>query len=156
APELAEAIVEGTRRPKGQLIPQTLLAHCQIAEAAACRGLRVMRIAVHPALQRQGIGSALLQAVEQGAPELDWLGTSFGATVDLSRFWQHYGFRLQRLGHKRDKVSGTYAAVMLRGVSAAGLALQLKGAEKAREQLQQLSASASAAISPELIAVLQS
>ncbi|WP_428036936.1 GNAT family N-acetyltransferase, partial [Amphritea sp.] len=34
--DLADAIMDGTRRPKGQLIPQTLLAHCHIPEAAEC------------------------------------------------------------------------------------------------------------------------
>lgn len=155
ATELAQAIANGTRRPKGQLIPQTLLAHCHIQDAAACRGLRVMRIAVHPTLQRQGIGSALLQAVERGSADVDWLGSSFGATADLCRFWQQFGLQLQRLGHHRDKVSGTHAAVMLRGLSAAGVALQLKGAAYARQQLQQLADSDSAEISRELITVLQ-
>ncbi len=155
-PELAQAIAQGTRRPKGQLIPQTLLAHCHIPEAARCRGLRVMRIAVHPQLQRQGIGSDLLQAVEQGSTDIDWLGTSFGATVELCCFWQKFGLRLQRLGHNRDKVSGTHAAVMLRGLSAAGVELQLKGSEKAREQLQEGAGSINSLISDELIRLLQS
>ena len=151
---LANAIMDGTRRPKGQLIPQTLLAHCHIPEAAECRGVRVMRIAVHPQLQRRGIGSALLQAIEQGCPGIDWLGTSFGATADLLCFWQQFGLRLQRLGHNRDKVSGTHAAVMLRGISTAGIQLQEKGTQKARQQLQRLSASATATISDELLDVL--
>ncbi|RTE66379.1 tRNA(Met) cytidine acetyltransferase [Amphritea opalescens] len=151
---LAEAIMQGTRRPKGQLIPQTLLAHCQIAMAARCRGLRVMRIAVHPQLQRHGIGSALLQAVEDGSQGLDWLGTSFGATSGLCRFWQQFGLQLQRLGHGRDKVSGTYAAVMLRGISPAGVELQRQGAAKAAEQLRQLSTSQRALIGTDLLALL--
>ncbi|MBU2964205.1 GNAT family N-acetyltransferase [Amphritea sp. 2_MG-2023] len=151
--DLAEAIMKGTRRPKGQLIPQTLLAHCQIADAAHCRGLRVMRIAVHPQLQRQGIGSALLQAVEQGSQDIDWLGTSFGATSALCCFWQRFGLQLQRLGHSRDKVSGTYAAVMLRGISPAGVALQRQGRVKATEQRQQMSASQRALIGTDLLAL---
>ena len=140
APELAEAILSGTRRPKGQLIPQTLLAHSHIPEAAACRGLRVMRIAVHPALQLRGIGTALFKAIEKGVPDIDWLGTSFGATPTLCHFWQSLGLRLQRLGFNRDKVSGTHAAVMLKGVTEAGCELQQKGAVKAQQQWQQDSA----------------
>ncbi|BBB26653.1 tRNA(Met) cytidine acetyltransferase TmcA [Amphritea japonica] len=137
APELAEAILSGTRRPKGQLIPQTLLAHSQIPEAAACRGLRVMRIAVHPALQQRGIGTALFKAIEQGVPDIDWLGTSFGATPTLCDFWQSLGLRLQRLGFNRDKVSGTHAAIMLKGVTEAGCELQQKGTCRAQQQWQQ-------------------
>lgn len=151
--ELAEAIMSGTRRPKGQLIPQTLLAHCQISAAADCRGLRIMRIAVHPQLQRRGIGSQLLHTVEQGTADIDWLGTSFGATPALCCFWRRFGLQLQRLGHHRDKVSGTYAAVMLRGTSDAGIALQQQGAEKAAQQLQQLALSG-AIIDADLLAAL--
>lgn len=135
APELADAILKGTRRPKGQLIPQTLLAHSQIPEAAACCGLRVMRIAVHPQLQHRGIGTALFNAVEQGYSDIDWLGTSFGATSPLCGFWQKLGLRLQRLGYNRDKVSGTHAAVMLKGLTPAGCELQQKGMLKAQQQL---------------------
>ena len=140
APELAEAILSGTRRPKGQLIPQTLLAHSHIPEAAACRGLRVMRIAVHPELQLRGIGTALFKTIEKEVPDIDWLGTSFGATPSLCHFWQSLGLRLQRLGFNRDKVSGTHAAVMLKGVTEAGSELQQKGAAKAQQQWQQDSA----------------
>ena len=136
APELADAILKGTRRPKGQLIPQTLLAHSQIPEAAACCGLRVMRIAVHPQLQLRGIGTALFTAIEQGYSDIDWLGTSFGATSQLCGFWQRLGLRLQRLGYNRDKVSGTHAAVMLKGLTPAGGELQQKGMLKAQQQLQ--------------------
>lgn len=152
--DLADAIMDGTRRPKGQLIPQTLLAHCHIPEAAECRGVRIMRIAVHPQLQRRGIGSALLQAIEQGCSGIDWLGTSFGATADLLCFWQQFGLRLQRLGHNRDKVSGTHAAVLLRGITTAGVLLQQKGTEKARQQLHRLSDSKTGLISRELLDVL--
>ncbi|MBQ0757948.1 MAG: tRNA(Met) cytidine acetyltransferase, partial [Amphritea sp.] len=134
-PELANAILKGTRRPKGQLIPQTLLAHSQIPEAAACCGLRVMRIAVHPQLQHRGIGTALFKAIEQGYSDIDWLGTSFGATSPLCGFWQRLGLRLQRLGYNRDKVSGTRAAVMLKGLTPAGCELQQKGMLKAQQQL---------------------
>ncbi|MDO6562188.1 GNAT family N-acetyltransferase [Amphritea sp. 1_MG-2023] len=151
---LASAIMHGTRRPKGQLIPQTLLAHCQLPAAANCRGLRVMRIAVHPQRQRLGIGTQLLTAIEQGCTDIDWLGASFGATPVLCHFWQQFGLQLQRLGHHRDKVSGTQAAVMLRGISAAGIALQQQGAAKAREQLQRLSAVDAALIDADLLTVL--
>lgn len=150
---LAEAIMAGTRRPKGQLIPQTLLAHCHIPEAAGCRGLRVMRIAVHPQRQRRGIGTALLQAIEQASTDIDWLGTSFGATAELLSFWQPFGFRLQRLGYNRDKVSGTHAAVMLRGVSPAGIVLQEKGTEKASLQLKKLASQGTGQISSDLLSL---
>lgn len=130
-PSLAVAIEAGKRRPKGHLIPQTLLAHSGLSSAGQSCGLRVMRIAVAPGLQRQGIGLAMLCSIEQQMRKdgYDWIGTSYGLTVELLRFWQQAGLSIARIGHTRDKVSGTHAAVMLKGFSDAGLQLQDRASE---------------------------
>jgi len=130
-PTLAVAIEAGKRRPKGHLIPQTLLAHSGLSSAGQSCGLRVMRIAVSPESQRQGIGLAMLCSIEQQMRKdgYDWIGTSYGLTVELLRFWQQAGLSIARIGHTRDKVSGTHAAVMLKGFSDAGLQLQDRASE---------------------------
>lgn len=124
--ELAAEIQAGRRRPKGQLIPQTLLAHGQLTDAGCYRGLRVMRIAVQPELQRRGLATRLLNAIEQQAVATgyDWLGTSFGLTTGLMRFWRESGMKPVRLGHRKDKVSATYAAVLLKGLTPGACQLQ--------------------------------
>ncbi|MGE5152952.1 MAG: GNAT family N-acetyltransferase, partial [Bdellovibrio bacteriovorus] len=61
--ELRQAIFRGDRRPRGHLLPQTLSAHWGLPEAPALRYLRVVRIAVHPALTRQGLGTRLLRGL---------------------------------------------------------------------------------------------
>lgn len=118
-PELAQAVWEGKRRPKGHLLPQTLIGQEGYIEAAPLRCGRIMRIAVHPFLQRNGIARRLLQAISEFGNEQGWdyLGSSFGATEDLLLFWQNSGFGAIRLGESRDPVSGTHAAIVCRSLS---------------------------------------
>ncbi|MBV0932822.1 tRNA(Met) cytidine acetyltransferase TmcA [Marinobacterium weihaiense] len=118
---LANAIWEGRRRPRGHLLPQTLIAQEGWREAAAWQGWRVVRIAAHPQLQQQGIGRSLLAAVEQAAYEqgVDYLGASFAGNEGLLRFWQDSGFVPVRLGDQRDPVAGTHALLVLKPLSSA-------------------------------------
>jgi tRNA(Met) cytidine acetyltransferase len=121
-PALRDAIFAGRRRPRGHLLPQTLSTHAGIAEATALRYLRVIRIAVHPALTRRGLGRLLLRRLdhEARAEGFDLLGASFGATPDLVRFWDRCGFRPAQIGTSRNAASGEHALVMLRRLNATG------------------------------------
>ncbi len=121
-PALREAIFAGRRRPRGHLLPQTLSTHAGIAEATALRYLRVIRIAVHPALARRGLGRLLLRRLDrEGRAEgFDLLGASFGATPDLVRFWDRCGFHPAQIGTSRNAASGEHALVMLRPLNARG------------------------------------
>lgn len=119
---LAEAIHAGRRRPRGHLIPQSLAAHVGLQDAAGLRCARIMRIAVHPALQGRGLGSALLchlrgEARRQG---FQLLGASFGATPDLLRFWRRAGLRPARVGFRRGQASGEHSVMVLASIDAAG------------------------------------
>ncbi len=60
-PDLAEEIYQGRRRPQGHLLPQTLSAHAGLADAPTLRWARIVRLAVHPAVQGRGLGRRLLQ-----------------------------------------------------------------------------------------------
>ncbi|MBF0255315.1 MAG: tRNA(Met) cytidine acetyltransferase [Gammaproteobacteria bacterium] len=125
SPELAEQIRLGRRRPQGHLLAQTLAAHCGFAAAAELRYRRVLRIAVHPQLQRRGLGLALLRHVlEQCRSEgLDGIGASFGATAQLLPFWYAAGLLPVRLGARRDAASGQHSLLMLRPLSPAAESL---------------------------------
>ena len=79
-----------------------------------------MRIAVHPAAQRRGLGRALLAALADGAADADFLGTSFGATPDLLAFWRAAGLFPVRIGVQRDAASGAHSVMLLRPLSAPG------------------------------------
>ena len=119
---LRAAIYRGERRPRGHLLPQTLSAHAGLREAPAYRYLRVIRIAVHPAAARRGLGRLLLGAPleEARAEGLDLVGASFGVTPELLAFWTHCGFRPAQIGLSRNAASGEQAVVMLKPVSDSG------------------------------------
>jgi tRNA(Met) cytidine acetyltransferase len=119
---MAQAIWAGTRRPRGHLIPQSLAAHLGLEQAPLLHGQRVMRIAVHPALQGLGLGSRLLGALGERAREqgLDFLGASFGISAPLLRFWQRAGMVPLRIGVSRDHSSGSHSLIVLRALSDRG------------------------------------
>ncbi|MEJ2140970.1 MAG: GNAT family N-acetyltransferase [Gammaproteobacteria bacterium] len=119
---LSTQIYRGERRPTGHLLAQTLTFHAGCEHASTLRYARVMRIAVHPRLQGNGLGSYLLNEViaHEQQQDVDAIGTSFGATLELLRFWQHAGFDLVRLGFTRDHASGTHSAVMLKPLNEKG------------------------------------
>lgn len=123
SPALSQAVWAGFRRPRGNLVAQSLAAHGGSPLAATLRGLRVSRIAVHPHCQRQGTGSALIAQAQANHKGYDYLSVSFGYTPVLWRFWQRCGFALVRLGSHREASSGCYTAMALLPLTAAGDAL---------------------------------
>jgi tRNA(Met) cytidine acetyltransferase len=118
---LAEQVFAGQRRLKGQLLPQSLLVHSGLPQAGQYRYQRIIRIAVHPALQSRGLGSLLLaQLQNQIAEQGDVLGTSFAMETRLSRFWLNNGFAPVRLGQHQDEVSGSRSLMLLKAMSDEG------------------------------------
>ncbi|MGI5310647.1 GNAT family N-acetyltransferase [Rheinheimera sp. WS51] len=115
-PQLAKQIYYGQRRIQGHLLAQSLAFHCAKPELATRNLLRVMRIAVQPELQRQKLGQRLLQQIEIFATQhnIDYLGTSYGANINLLQFWQQAGYTAVRLGQTADKASGEYSLLMLK------------------------------------------
>jgi tRNA(Met) cytidine acetyltransferase len=119
---LAHEVWAGRRRPRGNLVAQSLAAHGGQPDAAVLYSRRISRIAVQPAARRQGIALALLaqQAELASAEGLDFLSVSFGYTAELSRLWQRAGYRLLRVGSQREASSGCYAAMAALPLSDAG------------------------------------
>jgi tRNA(Met) cytidine acetyltransferase len=121
---LAQQVFDGRRRLKGQLLPQTLLAHSGVLEAGNLSYQRIVRIAVHPAFQGQGLGSQLLEQIHRHfADDCDVIGSSFALEPDLLRFWLKNAYLPVRIGQQSDEVSGQRAGIMLRAVSQAGEAM---------------------------------
>ena len=135
--DVAEAIWDGRRRPQGHLLPQALAAHVGLRRGACQHALRVMRIAVHPGLQRRGIGSALIRSVVESAgddgPGL--MGASFGATPELLHFWWRNGFLPLRVGMRQDAASGTHSVLVARSLSPGLEQLVQEGRERFRREL---------------------
>lgn len=116
---LSQQIALGKRRLRGHLLPQSLLAQVGISNAAQYSYARIMRIAVHPQCQQQGIGGGLDAFVTQWACQqsIDMLGSSFGATAPLSKFWLSHGYEPVRLGLNKDSASGTHSLLVLKAIN---------------------------------------
>ena len=136
--QLSQAVWAGFRRPRGNLVAQSLAAHGSNPLAATLRGRRVSRIAVHPARQREGTGQQLIAGALQYIHDLDYLSVSFGYTEELWRFWQRCGFVLVRMGNHREASSGCYTAMALLPMSNAGKQLAEREHYRLRRDAQAL------------------
>jgi tRNA(Met) cytidine acetyltransferase len=108
------------RRLKSQFLPQSLFLHNHCTTAFDYHYLRIMRIAVLPSVQQQGLGVKLLAHVKQYAEQndIDILGTSFGANESLLSFWHKAHYQLVRLGFSVDKASGEHSSMYLQPLNA--------------------------------------
>lgn len=121
---LAQQVFNGRRRLKGQLLPQTLLTHSGVINAGRYHYQRIIRIAVHPALQGQGLGSRLLQDIESYyAGRCDALGTSFALDPALLQFWLNNDYVPVRVGQQADEVSGQRAGILLKALNGSAEAM---------------------------------
>jgi tRNA(Met) cytidine acetyltransferase len=120
--DLAQRIWAGERRPKGHLMAQSLAAHVGIASAPSLKGLRIVRLAIHPVVQRRGLGSLLLDRVFAHAREAgyDYLGTSFGVSEGLFEFWSRNRLAPVRLGLRTGTSSGDHSVLMIAPLSGQG------------------------------------
>jgi tRNA(Met) cytidine acetyltransferase len=118
---LAEQVIRGERRIKGQILPQTLLGNVVNPDIAAGSFARIMRIAVVPELQQRGIGSLFLKKLkEHHLQKVDYLGASFGAQSDLIEFWKKSDYLALRLGRKPNAFTGRYPLLMIQSLSKKG------------------------------------
>lgn len=121
SPELAQQIMLGQRRPKGHLLAQSVAAHIGFEAGAVQLCARVMRIAVHPDRQQQGIGLSLLQYCREWAEtqKFDYLGTSFALVPELFDFWRKADYSPVRLGISKDAASGAHSLLAVLPISPA-------------------------------------
>ncbi|AXR82543.1 tRNA(Met) cytidine acetyltransferase TmcA [Natrarchaeobaculum sulfurireducens] len=111
-------------RVRGNMLPDVLTSQLRDESAGDPVGIRVVRIATHHAVRSQGLGSHLLERIRtEFAENVDWLGTSFGATARLLSFWRENGYRTVHVSTTRNDASGEYSALMLAPTSEAGWAL---------------------------------
>ncbi|PKG86509.1 GNAT family N-acetyltransferase [Colwellia sp. 75C3] len=116
------AVKNSKRRLRNHFLPQSLFSHCGFEQAFSFHYVRIMRIAVHPQIQQQGIGSKFLNyiellAIEQGA---DFIGASFGVNPELLSFWLNADFSIARIGFTKDKASGEHSALLIKGLIKGG------------------------------------
>ena len=133
---MAKAIYRGTRRPAGHLLPQSLLAHAGLIDAGGLRYRRIMRIAVHPALQRKGLATSLISTIakEAESDKVDALGISYSIDNDLLHFWHATDFQVVRLGMHKSHVSEGRSLMMLKALSTDGEQFVVKAKKRFSEQ----------------------
>ncbi|CAM4066498.1 GNAT family N-acetyltransferase [Pseudoalteromonas byunsanensis] len=113
--ELHHDIAAGMRRPQGHLLAQQLFTAQGNSHFLKAKIARIVRIVITPESHKKGLGSELLSYVEQQlGKQVDYFGSSFGATSGLLNFWQQNNYELVKLGFKQDKASGEYAAMVLK------------------------------------------
>ncbi|CAM3512197.1 tRNA(Met) cytidine acetyltransferase TmcA [Parendozoicomonas haliclonae] len=119
--ELAQEIWSGRRRPKGHLLPQTLCTHAGFQQAATLTMARIMRIAVHPERQQQGLGKLMVSRIKESLQNnnLDMLGSCFGTTAELVQFWRQCGLMPAHIGSTRNAASGCYNLTVITPLSPA-------------------------------------
>ncbi len=117
-------VAEGKIMPKmkrvhGHLVPQLLVKHYALSDFFMLSSWRIMRIAVHPHIQREGIGKQLLNYLKHTAQQqkIDYLSSSFGASEELLPFWFQQGYTPVHVGVKRDKSSGSHNMVVTKALT---------------------------------------
>ncbi|WP_456398359.1 tRNA(Met) cytidine acetyltransferase TmcA [Palaeococcus sp. (in: euryarchaeotes)] len=106
-------------KPRGNIIPDMMVKHHYAKEFARLKGYRVVRIATHPDAMDMGLGSKALESLIHEAQKkgYDWVGSSFGASEELIRFWVRNGFAPVHLSPARNPVSGEYTAIVIKPIS---------------------------------------
>jgi len=131
-----QQVYQNRRRVRGHWLPQTLETFVGLEGAAQLRYRRIVRIAVHPSLQRRGLASLLLQnMLDQARREgVDGVGATFGATADLLAFWRKNNFYPVHIGIKRNASSGTQAVTLMQAISASGEQISRQAESKLASQ----------------------
>ena len=117
--ELVEDTLQG-KPPSGYLIPACVVRYYpSFREFANLRGIRIVRIAVHPELMGRGIGSFALEKLCEEAEEngFDWVGASFGADRRLLNFWLKNDFVPVHISPMRNVVSGEFSVAVVKPLS---------------------------------------
>ncbi len=132
---VADASRESSDSPyEARIIPDLL--ETSNPKAFHLSGLRIVRIAVHPDLQRRGIGSKLLGFIENYSitKNIDWIGASFGQP-DVVRFWLRNGYLVAYVSPLPSKATGEHNIVVIKPLSNASREILLS---VARDMMRRL------------------
>jgi tRNA(Met) cytidine acetyltransferase len=153
---LAQAIASGSRRPQGHLLAQILAYRYRCPAAAQLRFTRIVRIAVHPQWQGQGLGSYFLQGLIEQAQQnhSDMIGAVFAADPNLLRFWAKQGLQALQIGLSRNAASGLHSVALLRPLSAPAEGLQAELSNAFQQQLPYWLADPLRELDPDCVAEL--
>jgi N-acetyltransferase 10 len=137
--ETAEEVGNRGQRPEGDLIPWTLRTQFDDKEITNRTGIRIVRVSVHPEMQKMGYGSCAIKQLLDfyGTPvdagqvaddkpllkrlptcdhePIDYAGVSFGLTDALFKFWRRSQFRPVYISQTTNSATGEHSAIVLRG-----------------------------------------
>ncbi len=135
-PELSASLLNQDKT-KGNIIPDRVIKHYRVPAFGTLRGWRVVRIATHPSVQDKGIGSRLLSYIVDEASKkgFQWVGSGFGVSDKLVRFWTRNGFSVIHISPDRNPVSGEYTVLVLRPLSDMAKKLTEAAARELKEKL---------------------
>ncbi len=117
--EMVTQILSGNP-PSGNLIPSCIVKYYPpYRDFTRFRGVRIVRIAVHPNFLGRGIGSFALKNLceEMKRKGFDWVGAAFGADRQLLNFWLKNGFIPVHISPMRNIVSGEFSVVLVKPLS---------------------------------------
>jgi tRNA(Met) cytidine acetyltransferase len=134
----------------GNLIPDVLTSQLRDPDAGRPVGKRVLRIATHPDHRRRGYASRLLTEIASAA-DVDWLGTSYGATPGLLAFWDQLGYRTVHLSARRNPTSGEHSAIQLKPHTSEGEQLTQRSEAWLLRRLPSVLADALDDVDPDLV-----
>ncbi len=97
----------------GELISDRIIRHYRLPKFGKYKGMRIVRIAVHPFHMGEGIGSVALKYLEKNF-KFDWVGSSFGATPQLLNFWVKNGYYPIHTSPARNKTTGEFSFIVLK------------------------------------------
>jgi len=134
---LSMQIFQGERRVQGHLLAQSLAFHLAAPELATLPLARVQRIVIHPAIQNCGLGRFLLHAVQHYVQQsgIAILGSSFGATPSLLRFWMQQGFLPLKLSSQAGQASGEPSVLLVKSLHSEVLPVVLELSQRFSRQL---------------------
>lgn len=135
--QVAYENIENRTKREGNLIPWTLYDNYLRDEFLEMRGIRIVRIAVHPDYTRMGYGtraikqlcdfytdtttritkednSLILPLSNTKRESIDYIGSSFGATNDLLNFWKKVGFVPVYLRQSKSLITGEHSVIVMR------------------------------------------
>ncbi len=124
-------------KTKGNIIPDRIIKHLRVPAFGTLKGWRVVRIATHPAVQDKGLGSRLLSYIYEEAVKrgYDWVGSGFGVSDKLARFWSRNGFVIVHISPDRNPVSGEYTVLVLRPISEEAARLTQAASRELKQKL---------------------
>jgi len=116
-PEEIVNLIFAGNPPSGNLVPSCVVKYYPpYRDFAKLRGLRIVRIAVHPDLLGRGLGSLTVKNLcdEAESEGFDWVGAGFGADRLLLNFWLKNGFIPLHISPMRNIISGEFSVVVVK------------------------------------------